>query len=51
MKDDDAGVEMEIAELEKISSTDAEPSPNPIEEFSEPFPKHDLKRPTTRTEL
>ena len=50
MNDNDAGVEAEIAELENILSTDAEPSPDPIEELSEPFPKYDLRRPTTRTE-
>jgi len=43
MKDDDAGAKAEIAELEKNLSTDTEPSPDPIEEFFEPFPKHDLK--------
>ena len=37
------GVEAEIAEIEKILSTDAEPSPDLIEEFPEPFPRQDLK--------
>jgi len=40
--DDDAGVKAEFSELEKYLSTDAEPSPDPIDESPEP-PKHNLK--------
>jgi len=45
------GVEVEIAEIENFLSTNAEPSPDPIEDFPEPFPRQDLKQPNTRTQL